>query len=470
MTACTCDSHTTATTTPALTCTSTGTGAGNAIYASSMTTTALKVNGGAATGNAMEITPNVSNANGMYVSISSGYGKCIALNHVGSAGGAGLYVTTGYGSGVYSNSTNGFAVQATSVNSTAIAANSNAGTAITANSTSGSAIIASTAAAGATAVAVTGVDIGLTAITTAANGGTAIQGTSNSANGHGVVGISASGIAIAGYTTSSNTNAVAVSGVSSGIGSIGVSGRGLMIGTSGILDGGNPGYGIFGVADLSHSTAYAGYFQGRAKVTDNLAVGNGLYVYGDITNKSGSLYIDGWGTIAANLVVYGSVSKASGTFTIDHPSDPENKILNHSFVESPDMKNVYDGRGEIDAKGSAQVKLPSYFSDLNENFCYQLTMLGGSATAPLRIQHEINELKLNEFTVSGDPGQKFCWQVTGSRKDAYAKMHPVVVEVEKNAEEKGAYLHPEVFGQPKEKGIHHRKSVKLEDNKSEKKD
>jgi hypothetical protein len=47
-------------------------------------------------------------------------------------------------------------------------------------------------------------------------------------------------------------------------------------------------------------------------------------------------------TVIGNLGVTGTVSKGGGSFKIDHPLDPENKYLSHSFVESPDMKNIYD--------------------------------------------------------------------------------------------------------------------------------
>ncbi len=52
------------------------------------------------------------------------------------------------------------------------------------------------------------------------------------------------------------------------------------------------------------------------------------------------------------------------------------KYLAHSFVESPDMKNVYDGNVVLDAVGQAVVELPDYFDALNRDFRYQLTAIG----------------------------------------------------------------------------------------------
>ncbi len=58
---------------------------------------------------------------------------------------------------------------------------------------------------------------------------------------------------------------------------------------------------------------------------------------------SDELYVGG------NLTVGGTLVKSAGSFRIDHPLDPVNKYLSHSFVESPDMKNVYDGVATLDA-------------------------------------------------------------------------------------------------------------------------
>jgi hypothetical protein len=44
--------------------------------------------------------------------------------------------------------------------------------------------------------------------------------------------------------------------------------------------------------------------------------------------------------LAGNVTIAGSLSKTCGSFRIDHPLDPANKYLSHSFVESPYMKNV----------------------------------------------------------------------------------------------------------------------------------
>ena len=50
---------------------------------------------------------------------------------------------------------------------------------------------------------------------------------------------------------------------------------------------------------------------------------------------------------------------------------------------------------------------------------------------------------------------KVSWQVTGIRQDAWANANRPQVEKGKPGTERGTYLHPEAFGQPKEKGVTH---------------
>lgn len=147
-------------------------------------------------------------------------------------------------------------------------------------------------------------------------------------------------------------------------------------------------------------------------------------------------------TFAGDLHVTGTVSKAAGSFKIDHPLDPENKYLSHSFVESPDMMNIYNGIVVLDKAGTATVKLPDYFEALNQDFRYQLTCIGRSAGV-----YVANEIKSNSFRIAGGkPGMKVSWQVTGVRHDAYANKHRIVVEEEKPAGQRGHLLNPDLPG------------------------
>lgn len=48
---------------------------------------------------------------------------------------------------------------------------------------------------------------------------------------------------------------------------------------------------------------------------------------------------------------------------------------------------------------------------------------------------------------------KVSWQVTGIRKDPYAKAHPIQVKEDKPDKELGYYTHPDLYGKPAENGI-----------------
>ena len=150
------------------------------------------------------------------------------------------------------------------------------------------------------------------------------------------------------------------------------------------------------------------------------------------------------------VYVNGTLTKPGGSFKIDHPLDPANKYLSHSFVESPDMKNVYDGVVTLDGRGEATVSLPEWFEALNKDFRYQLTAIG----APGPNLYIAAEVSGNSFKIAGGAaGGKVSWQVTGIRQDAWAKAHRIPVEEMKPEAERGFYLAPELFGQSQEKSV-----------------
>ena len=151
-----------------------------------------------------------------------------------------------------------------------------------------------------------------------------------------------------------------------------------------------------------------------------------------------------------NVHVAGTLTKTAGTFKIDHPTDPANRYLSHSFVESPDMKNIYDGVVTTDRRGIAKVTMPDWFEALNRDFRYQLTVLGRSFARAVVWR----ELRDGAFTIRTDePRTKVSWQVTGIRRDAYANAHRTPVVERKAGSDRGRYLHPELFGQPASKAI-----------------
>jgi hypothetical protein len=157
---------------------------------------------------------------------------------------------------------------------------------------------------------------------------------------------------------------------------------------------------------------------------------------------------DGWaGFRDGKVEVVGPLIKSGGGFKIDHPLEPARKYLSHSFVESPEMKNVYDGVVSLDANGECYVELPEWFEALNCDFRYQLTSIG----EPAPNLHIAREISNNRFNIAGGKsGMKVSWQVTGIRQDSWAQAHPLIVEEEKPTDAEGYYRHPELYGLPPE--------------------
>ncbi len=207
--------------------------------------------------------------------------------------------------------------------------------------------------------------------------------------------------------------------------------------------GPNGGYGVYGGAGNGRGTGVYGTSAMRG--VQGISTASGIGLPEDHVGVYGAAVGTGYaGYFAGDVHVTGTLSKGGGSFKIDHPLDPRNQYLFHSFVESPDMKNVYDGVVVLDGNGEAWVELPEYFEALNRDFRYQLTCIGGFA--PVYIADEVAG---NMFRIAGGlAGMKVSWQVTGIRQDPWAEQNRIQVEVPKPAGMRGTYLHPEAYGQP----------------------
>jgi len=254
-------------------------------------------------------------------------------------------------------------------------------------------------------------------VTDAVASATAIYGDNGASGG--------SGTGVYGRSTSTGANATGVFGeVPNGSGS-------YSSGVKGVNDA--SGFGGFGV-------------YGRH-------AGSGIGVYGEAENGfavSGFSPNNWSGYFQGSVNVVGTLYKSSGAFRIDNPLDPAHSYLQHSFVESPDMMNVYNGNVRTDAKGFATVKLPSWFQALNKDYRYQLTVLGRSFARAL----VWTEIAHDRFTIrTNQPRVHVSWQVTGIRKDPWANDHRLKVVVPKEGRADGRYLHPELYGKPLTKSV-----------------
>ncbi|MBN2519354.1 MAG: hypothetical protein JXB17_02520 [Bacteroidales bacterium] len=219
------------------------------------------------------------------------------------------------------------------------------------------------------------------------------------------------------------------------------------------VGGGNGGF--FWIDNPSYSDNAAVYalsggagnaIYAKATSTNNSA---GYFEIAHVANSMDALYVTTNGTGRAayfdgDVHVQGNLSKSSGSFTIDHPLDPENEILNHSFVESPEMINIYKGRTKLE-NGIITIPLPAYFDSLNHPVGREITLTPVNGWSPLYLEGEINN---NQFTIKttdqGNPNQEFSWVIYAVRNDKFARENPIIVEQEKgegNRFKKGELLY-----------------------------
>jgi len=236
----------------------------------------------------------------------------------------------------------------------------------------------------------------------------------------------------------------------------------------------NGGYGVFGyggdadgLASIGgnggnfqggYSSEYEGGFGASFTGGDSAVSGLGGYgifvTGGQGSNNSGP--DEGFSAVfRQDISVNGATVNSVQKIKIDDPADPANKYLVHTAVASSEQMNIYSGNVTTDELGVATVTLPTWFQELNTDFRYQLTVVGGRFAQAIVSK----EIAGNQFTISTNAtGVKVSWQVTAVRQDAYAKAHPLVVEQVKGPRERGFYQHPELYGQPEEKqtewGLH----------------
>jgi hypothetical protein len=183
-------------------------------------------------------------------------------------------------------------------------------------------------------------------------------------------------------------------------------------------------------------------------------------VFGLMCNASGSgagvkygIYSSCWGGeknyagyFDGNVFVGGELSKTSGSFLIDHPLDPYNQTLRHSFVESPEELCLYRGKVSLDANGKADVEMPHYFAELTheEEATVLLTCIGIN---PFMASYEwIHDFKA--FTAYGQPHGQLSYLVMANRDDPSIRVLRRPVEENKPEHQLGILLFPQAYGQP----------------------
>jgi hypothetical protein len=252
------------------------------------------------------------------------------------------------------------------------------------------------------------------------NNGTGVHGIgvwgSQEGSGYGVYGTSVSGIGVRGYAS-------APSGFT---------------------------YGVFGE---SASQNGSGVF-GQATATSGAAWGVVAVIYSTASNAYG-VYASEPSGGAGHAVYASGTLAATGTksFQIDHPLSPETHYLNHFCAEGPEPMNAYSGVVSLDSRGEAWVQLPDYFEAINRDPRYTLTPIG----AAMPNLHVAVKIQNNRFKIAGGaPGKEVSWRIEAVRNDLWVQRYGYQTEQEKEDAIKGKYLSPELYGQPKERGIHYR--------------
>jgi hypothetical protein len=248
-----------------------------------------------------------------------------------------------------------------------------------------------------------------------------VYGSVEGANSYGLVG-EASGTNSTGvYGVTLGADSSALIGVTTGVNSIAVAGY-----ATGSNSGGVFGEGRIGVLGVATGASGEGFRIG---------------VFGSGGDFAG--YFD------STTIVLGTFAATTKQFRIDHPLDPANRYLQHASIESDRMLNIYMGTVTLDSAGQATVKLPDWFEILNKDFTYHLTQLSAGGQPYIGAK-----IKNGQFQIAGgQPGQEVSWLVSGVRQDAWAKANPLEVEKPKSGVEADTYLHPELYGQPKEKSF-----------------
>jgi hypothetical protein len=210
------------------------------------------------------------------------------------------------------------------------------------------------------------------------------------------------------------------------------------------------GYGVFGYSE--NSDAISGFKDTAGGGAAGSFLSGQLIYLGGRSGKGARFQIipgtagSFWGNVEVNGNLTVSGNKG---FKIDHPLHPAGKFLYHSSVESPDMKNIYDGIATLNRKGEAVVTLPSWFSALNKDFRYQLTPVGAAAPS----LHVAARIRANQFRIAGGrPKMEVSWQVTGIRQDRWANAHRLPLE-EGKGKDRGRYLHPDLYEEASDKDL-----------------
>jgi hypothetical protein len=210
-----------------------------------------------------------------------------------------------------------------------------------------------------------------------------------------------------------------------------------------------PGLLSVGGAGVSDQGATVSLQNDNPKASALCAVTRGGTAF-QAASKDKAMTAFGPSSFIGNVDVSGTLTASNKQFIIDHPVDPENRVLVHASVESSERLVTYSGNVTCDDAGEARVQLPDWLEPLATDFRFQLTCIGGHASVFVA-----GEIEDGAFVIAGGAaGLRVSWQVTGVRHDAWARANVLEVEVDKPEPERGFYHDPEAFGQTLTSSVH----------------
>jgi hypothetical protein len=158
-------------------------------------------------------------------------------------------------------------------------------------------------------------------------------------------------------------------------------------------------------------------------------------IIGSCANKSGAtsnttiIYGNHAGNTMLGTRLCGCLLKGGGSFEIVHPNPAKSKdkVLYHSFVESPTRgDNLY--RWSVDVKDrSHSIKLPNYYKHLNENTTIKISSVGHFGKAYGQIDKDQDNL-----IICTNQDGKYNVLVVATRCDAHALADNFMLEKDMN--------------------------------------
>lgn len=201
----------------------------------------------------------------------------------------------------------------------------------------------------------------------------------------------------------------------------------LSLNVGGVNAWGDPGGGNMWVGGDATING-AAIFNGTLSVAGATSL-KGLLTATGGTALTGNLLVDN-AVVTGNFAVWGFKS-----FVTEHPNSPDH-VLAHVSIEGPEAAVFYRGTGQL-KQGAATIRLPSYFTGLTRagSCTVQLTPVfsGKEDLVALAASEVVNGRFKVRAIGTGNPSQRFYWEVKAARADVpeFVAEQPVTPEVQR---------------------------------------